>query len=263
MMKFYNKLWEIRDKRVDGWPLMESVWPTLIICMAYMITSKFLGPLYMRNRAPYKLYGAIRLYNVIQVIASIYMFVNLMRYGWWNHYNWACQNVELSTNPDSLAMKMAVLCWWCYLSKILDFMDTFFFILRKKLSHISYLQVIHHAIMPLYGWSLVRFLPGGQETFGGAINAFVHILMYSYYFLSSFGPEIQKLIWWKRYLTQIQMLQFTLVFVKCCINIFGIVECGYPWQFSLVTASMMALFFALFLNFYLTAYKSSKKDKSL
>ncbi|CAB4064014.1 ELOVL7 [Lepeophtheirus salmonis] len=109
-------LWEIRDKRVDGWPLMESVWPTLIICMTYMITSKFLGPLYMRNRASYKLYGAIRLYNVIQVIASIYMFVNLMRYGWWNHYNWACQNVELSTNPDSLAMKMAVLCWWCYLS---------------------------------------------------------------------------------------------------------------------------------------------------
>nr|ACO10776.1 Elongation of very long chain fatty acids protein AAEL008004 [Caligus rogercresseyi] len=254
-MDVYNRLWELRDKRVDGWPLMESFQPTLYICIGYVLVAKALGPFYMKNRNAYELYGWIRLYNIIQVLASLYMFLGLMNNGWWSHYSLICQNVETSSDPNSPGMKMAVLCWWCYLSKILDFMDTFFFIFKKKFTHISYLQVIHHAIMPLFGWALVRFLPGGQETFGGAINALVHVFMYSYYFLSSLGPRVQRLLWWKKYLTQIQMLQFTAVFFKCLTNIFGLVDCGYPWQFSLLTASIMAILFALFFNFYLENYR--------
>jgi len=50
--------------------------------------------------------------------------------------------------------------------------------------------------------------------------------------------------------------QFTVVFIKSMVVIFGIAECGYPWQFSVVTATLMLLFFFLFaevsmlLNFY-------------
>nr|ACO15271.1 Elongation of very long chain fatty acids protein AAEL008004 [Caligus clemensi] len=253
-----HQLWDIRDKRVDGWPLMESIRPTFYICLIYVLVAKIFGPFYMKNRRPYEFYGVIRCYNVLQVLASLYMSLGPMKYGWWNNYSLICQDIDRSTDPDSLGMKIAALCWWCYLSKILDFMDTFFFILKKKFTHISYLQVIHHAIMPLFGWALVRFLPGGQETFGGAINAFVHILMYSYYFLSSLGPSVQRLLWWKKYLTQIQMLQLTVVFFKSLTNVFGIVECGYPWQFSLLTGSIMALLFVLFFNFYRETYKAKQ-----
>jgi hypothetical protein len=47
-----------------------------------------------------------------------------------------------------------------------------------------------------------------------------------------------------------------VVFIKSMVVIFGIAECGYPWQFSVVTATLMLLFFFLFaevsmlLNFY-------------
>ena len=31
----------------------------------------------------------------------------------------------------------------------------------------------------------------------------VHVFMYFYYFMSSFGPSVQKYLWWKRYLNNI------------------------------------------------------------
>lgn len=37
-------------------------------------------------------------------------------------------------------------------------------------------------------------------------NSFIHVLMYSYYALSTFGPSIAKYLWWKRYLTMIQLV---------------------------------------------------------
>lgn len=42
------------------------------------------------------------------------------------------------------------------------------------------------------------------------LNSFVHIIMYSYYFLAAFGARAQKFLWWKKYLTQIQLVSFEL-----------------------------------------------------
>jgi hypothetical protein len=35
------------------------------------------------------------------------------------------------------------------------------------------------------------------------------------------------------------------------VVILGVSECGYPWQFSLITAVLMLLFFGLFAQFYI------------
>jgi len=42
--------------------------------------------------------------------------------------------------------------------------------------------------------------------FGALINSFVHVLMYTYYGLSALGPHMQKYLWWKKYLTRIQLV---------------------------------------------------------
>lgn len=42
--------------------------------------------------------------------------------------------------------------------------------------------------------------------FGAHMNAAIHVLMYLYYGLAAFGPKIQKYLWWKKYLTIIQMV---------------------------------------------------------
>ena len=41
----------------------------------------------------------------------------------------------------------------------------------------------------------------------GVINSFVHIIMYSYYLLAALGPNVQKYLWWKKYITTLQMVR--------------------------------------------------------
>lgn len=43
--------------------------------------------------------------------------------------------------------------------------------------------------------------------FIGLVNTFVHIVMYSYYGLAAIGPYMQKYLWWKRYLTSLQLVK--------------------------------------------------------
>ena len=69
--------------------------------------------------------------------------------------------------------------------------------------------------MPLFGWMLMYFTPNGHESMGQIFNALVHAIMYSYYFLAAMEVD-KKFLWWKRYLTQLQLLQFLTVFVKGC-----------------------------------------------
>lgn len=51
----------------------------------------------------------------------------------------------------------------------------------------------------------VKFMPGGHSSFFGLLNTFVHIIMYTYYMLAAMGPEMQKYLWWKKYLTQVNV----------------------------------------------------------
>jgi hypothetical protein len=45
------------------------------------------------------------------------------------------------------------------------------------------------------------------------INTFVHIIMYTYYLFSALGPRFQKYLWWKKYLTVLQMVGLLLMAV--------------------------------------------------
>ena len=94
-----------------------------------------------------------------------------------------CQPLENDSTPNSFAMRMAMACYLYYINKFVEFADTFFFIARKKFRNVNKLQLIHHGIMPIYGFMIARWLPGGHETFGGMFNCFVHVIMYGYYFL--------------------------------------------------------------------------------
>lgn len=78
--------------------------------------------------------------------------------------------------------------------------------MRKKYDHVSTLHVIHHGVMPMSVWFGVKFTPGGHSTFFGLLNTFVHIIMYTYYMLAAMGPSLKKYLWWKKYLTALQMV---------------------------------------------------------
>ncbi|VEN54512.1 unnamed protein product, partial [Callosobruchus maculatus] len=98
--------------------------------------------------------------------------------------------------------------------------------------------------------------PGGHGTFSNLINNLVHVIMYFYYMVAAMGPEYQKYIWWKKHVTTIQLIQFTLVFVHSAQILWT--DCGYPRLIGGFLLVHSAIFFGLFTNFYYQTYNRSK-----
>ena len=278
---------------------MSSPFPTLLICACYIYFVKSLGPRLMRDRKPFELRSAIIIYNVIQVVFSIYIvykveyfillkliitfkillilhskfkckywalskwitvffftpfvlscrtyLVQGLMHAWLFRYSLRCQPVDYSNDPDELIV--AQLCWWYYFCKFTEFLDTIFFVLRKKFDQITNLHVIHHSIMPAAVWWGVKFTPGGHATFFGMLNTFVHIIMYTYYLLAAMGPKYQKYLWWKKHLTTMQMIQFITVFFHTAQLFF--IECNFPKIIAYVMCFNSIMFLSLFSNFYI------------
>jgi len=233
---------------------MDSITPTLVMCAAYVVLVKFLGPWYMKNREPYKLQRVIILYNAAQVLFSVWQFYEFGMGGWFGTYNWRCQPVDKTNNEQ--ANRMVRVLWWYYISKLTEFFDTIFFVSRKKFEHVSFLQVFHHGVMPINGYLAARFAPGGHCTLIGFTNTFIHTLMYLYYLLAALGPQYRKFLWWKKYLTYFQMIQFIVVFVHSMQLFF--IDCDVPMLFAWLTVFHTAVFLLLFMNYYRAAYAKNK-----
>lgn len=73
-----DRLWDLRDKRVDGWFMLDSFWPTLLLVAAYLFIVKIWGPRFMENRPPYNINTFLIYYNACQVGLSAYIFVQVM-----------------------------------------------------------------------------------------------------------------------------------------------------------------------------------------
>jgi len=249
---------DLRDPRVDDWPFMSSVWPVVATCILYYYTVRVWGPRFMKNREPYEITNIMLVYNFIQTIFSAWLFIRAALVWFGGKYNWNCEPVDYSNDPTALdALDMT---WWYHFSKYVDYLDSFFFVLRKKYSHLSTLHVVHHGIMPFTTWWGIKFVGGGHTTFCGFLNMGIHTIMYFYYFLAALGPHMQPYLWWKKYLTKMQLTQFALFFLHAIQPIF--IDCGFPVIFSYIILFHGAMFFALFMNFYIQSYlkKGPKKQ---
>ena len=94
---------------------------------------------------------------------------------------------------------------WYYFSKMLEMLDSVFFIVRKRERQLTFLHIYHHSTMFCLWWIGVKYVAGGSSFLGAMFNCFVHVLMYGYYFLAALGPAYKKFLWWKKYLTVIQV----------------------------------------------------------
>ncbi|KAK4293623.1 hypothetical protein Pmani_033693 [Petrolisthes manimaculis] len=248
------------DARQNTWYLMKSPYPPLAVSMVYVACVTWWGPLYMRHRKPITgLRPVMMVYNAFQVVFSFWLFWGAGVAGWFTKYKWVCEPCDFSDDP--MPVKMMVMGYWYMVSKYIDFIDTVFFVLNKKTEHISLLHVSHHALMPVGVWFGIRFQPGGHGTLMGFLNAFVHAVMYLYYLLAAMGPTLRPYLWWKKYLTSMQMAQFTIVFFHGITLAF--VECEVPLHPCLLRwlCVQAIMFFALFSDFYIKAYQMKGKAK--
>ena len=218
-----------------------------------------------------------------------YFYFQLLRAGWWGEYSFRCEPVDYSDSYN--ANLMVWFSWIYYISKFSEFIDTvskkkfyvesllcpivyqgksqvtndtftklrfqFCFVLRKKFNHISLLHVVHHGILPISVWPGARWVPGGHSTFFGLLNTFVHFFMYFYYMVAAMGPQYQKYIWWKRHMTNMQMMQFIGIFIHGTQLLIRN-DCNYPTAFGYFIAGHAVLFFVLFSQFYIKEYYTAK-----
>ncbi|XP_055944765.1 elongation of very long chain fatty acids protein AAEL008004-like [Argiope bruennichi] len=256
--EFYHWMMSKSDPRTIDWPLCGSPFPILSIIFSYVYFVKVLGPQWMKNREPFKIEGIIVLYNILMVIFSAGFFIYGGSYSYippWGKFSWICEPINYSTDPEII--DMISIGWWFLLLKIVEFADTIFFVLRKKFTHISALHVIHHSLVAWGIWIGMKFGAGGNNAFFPFINCFVHTIMYSYYCLAALGPGMRKYLWWKKYLTILQMVQFVIAFIHSMIPLFY--DCGYHKGFAYAIMFHALLFMAMFMNFYRHAYNKQKK----
>ena len=91
--------------------------------------------------------------------------------------------------------------------KIVDLIETGVFMLRKKENQITILHLYHHLSTFLIALIFIRYVASGMALFFPPLNCAVHVVMYSYYFLSNIdGPIKQIVLPLKRYITIVQMV---------------------------------------------------------
>ncbi|XP_067937729.1 very long chain fatty acid elongase 4-like [Watersipora subatra] len=256
----FSSFWEHSlahsDPRTKEWFLMQSPLPTLQLTALYLFLVYF-GPMFMKNRSAFDCKLCLVIYNAFLVILNLYIFLELVICSTRAGYSYTCQKVVYSYEDNEYRIAKAL--WWYYISKCIEFMDTIFFILRKKNNQVSFLHVYHHATMFPLWWIGVKWVAGGCSFFGAQMNSFVHVVMYTYYGLSALGPAVQKYLWWKRYLTKLQLVQFVLGMAYALQSI--LLDCEFPlwmrWSLFFYSLSIMMLF----LNFYYQAYMNTSRNK--
>lgn len=214
----------------------------------------------MSNRKPYNLTWSIRLYNLLLVVINTYLFFgSLFAFSYGRDF-WGCGEALSNNKRDSMLH-------WGHLffhTRYLEFFDTFFFILRKKNSQLTFLHIFHHAIVPTLMYIGLKFYPIPFNSLLPLTNMFVHIIMYAYYGLATFGPKMQPYLWWKKYLTFMQISQFALLIVHCSQPLLFMhrPECKFPKPLIAINICIGLTFLSLFIGFYRQAYTKPNKASS-
>lgn len=210
----------------------------------------------MKDRKPYELKWTIRLYNLVLVIINAYLFYDILTNFRYGRDFWGCGEA-LSSKKSIQLLHVGHLFFH---TRYLEFFDTFFFVLRKKTSQITFLHVFHHSVVPTLMYIGLKFYPIPFNGLLPMTNMFVHVIMYAYYGLATFGPGIQKYLWWKRYLTTMQIGQFALLLLHCSqpLILHRFPGCNFPPGLVIINSCIGLTFLLLFISFYKRTYTATK-----
>lgn len=102
---------------------------------------------------------------------------------------------------------------------------------------------------------------GEQGALIGFLNSFVHIIMYFYYMVAAMGPKYKKYIWWKKYMTWLQLAQFGIMLVYLLFITFF--NCKMHKSLTFFFVGNVVIFIYLFSDFYRKSYIKNKQNAEL
>jgi len=239
------------DPRVANYPLMRTPWVVVAMCVSYLWFVKIIGPGLMKDRKAYELFNFIRVYNLGMVAWNGFGFLMACKLLNFGLDTFGCQPID-TTARDTKSMRIIQYGYVFLLSRLVEFVDTICFVLRKKNRQISGFHVFHHFSVPIAVWFFVKFAPGGNSAIFPFLNTFIHTVMYSYYFLATF-KSARPYLGWKKFLTQFQIVQFIIMILHSTQPLF-IPGCKFPKTFLYINIFFSIVFIYLFTKFYIENY---------
>ncbi|CAH1101531.1 unnamed protein product [Psylliodes chrysocephalus] len=228
----------------------------LVSCIAgYLFTVKKLGPKFMENRKPYNIRKFLIAYNVIQILINLILTYEVFVVIKSSPYKLCVQSplrdLVYSTRQQYFALKL------------LDCIETVFFVLRKSDRQVSFLHVYHHGIMIFTGWVAAKYDLGHTIVWIGFLNCFVHFIMFVYYLLTSIDSAWKKSVFIKKTLTTLQLIQFlSLILIYTLGSL--IPDCNkFPSVLSFIFIIQNLFMFSLFSEFYYKTYWKEDKNRKM
>ncbi|KAH8306960.1 hypothetical protein KR044_001656, partial [Drosophila immigrans] len=251
----------IIDHVIEQLPFQGSAWPVTTLLIMYLLFILKFGKKYMENRKPYNLKNILIGYNIFQVICNGILFsIQFYYYFIDSPYDLECmKSLPSDSSHKSIERTIAYIY---FINKIMDLLDTIFIVLRKNYKQITLLHVFHHVIMVYITYCVHRFYGvGGQFFTIGFLNTFVHTIMYFYYLLSAKYPELKGSLWWKKYITLIQIIQFVIITFHSTYILFVNPACEFPRFCHYLIIAGSLTFIVMFTKFFIKAYVMPRKCK--
>lgn len=236
--------------------LIVPIYFTVLYCTHYYVTN-------IRRKA-YDLNNIVIIHNSLLSIGSGVLFIAIVSElyhlitttSFWSVY---CDPYGIHTTG-----RITYIYYVNYIFKYIELLDTVLLALRSK--PMPFLHVYHHAATLVLCWSqlsagsCVQWIPI-------TINLFIHVVMYAYYTLHALRIDV----WWKRYLTMLQITQFVVALIGCCGGLtfkmlanLGILEstqynCHGDYSIAIFGLGILATYLILFIDLYNNSYKKNKK----
>eukprot|EP01013_Petalomonas_cantuscygni_P038682 TRINITY_DN69896_c0_g1_i1.p1 TRINITY_DN69896_c0_g1~~TRINITY_DN69896_c0_g1_i1.p1 ORF type:complete len:293 (+),score=52.32 TRINITY_DN69896_c0_g1_i1:28-879(+) len=189
-------------------------------------------------------------YNLLQVALSIYMASTAFAVAYGAQYS------VIPCNPYRVSSPVvADILHVFYLSKVLDFVDTFFIVAEGKTKQFTFLHIFHHASIFSIYWLNIRAFYDGDIYATVLLNSAIHAVMYLYYAVSSYVRVPQAV---KQCITLAQCVQFMVMIAQGAY----LLVTGCPTAPSRIVALYVAYIsylLVLFLRFAAASYGPSRK----
>ncbi|KAF8781552.1 Elongation of very long chain fatty acids like protein [Argiope bruennichi] len=256
-MERFEDYWSGGDPVTMNRFLTKTITPMITIVTSYVLFVTWIGPTIMKNKKPIEMRKLIIVYNFGLIAFYLYFLLKGAFFIPELGFQFICGSLNSYETP--IIPDIFDLGYQLYVVRYIELLDTVFLVLTKKFNMVTPLHVFHHSIVPVFGWFGFRSESSGYLAVFMAVNCIVHIVMYTYYAIAALGPKYQKYIWWKKYLTSLQILQFfVMTFYTNIMFAIGCTTSKFTFMFC---TFLSVLFFFLFINYYKQAYKSNDKEQ--
>jgi len=265
----WNQLlpWEMWSFRWRSGETPLSHWQILIYTWFAYLGTLVVIQMVMSKREAFQLKTATVIHNIFLSALSLVMFIGVVygtlhiicAGGWWSAFCLSDARSTLAQGP---------LWYWLYvyfLSKFYELFDTILLALKKK--PLQFLHVYHHIVVLAMVWSWLDQVVTISCS-AAAANTFIHVIMYWYYVQTALGHQP----WYKRYITQMQLMQFGISFLLTLPVFLGLTLGEMDGEYTIIssctgvealcfTMAANISFLVLFSRFYYSTYHIAVSDK--